>query len=487
MYVATSSLPWIIKYRPRTVEEVVDQEEAKKLLIPWIKKWLSGTIPEKKAALLYGPPGVGKTSLVEAICNEFKLEKIEMNASDFRRKKDIERVALAAATKRPLPPWRGRLVLLDEVDGLSPRGDEGAVSAILELVSKAKNPIVMTANDPWGQHLRPIREVSLLVPFKRIPKTKAREFLLRICENEGVECEIKAIDYILEKNKGDLRASINDLQVLAEGYGKVTLDIAMSALAERDRVLTPWEMLQQLFYAKYAWQARKAVTSTDLDYDTLFLWVAENVPKQYGDDLYDLWRGLEALSRADVIYGRIKRRMNWSLLPYFFNALGPGVAFAQTKRHRKAKWSYPEKITLLAKTKEIRRIREELASYLARSLHCSKDCVKTEVIPLLMFLAQQRPQVFAKIAIGHRLTDEMIRYLSGSKYKEVKQLIDKYLTELPLIYREFQEAKKEEKRKNVEEKVKEEKVSKETVSKKKVSKSSKKEGGEGLFKWLGKK
>ncbi len=485
----SKALPWVIKYRPKTVEDVVDQEEAKKLLIPWIKKWLSGTVPEKKAALLYGPPGVGKTSLVEAICNEFKLEKIEMNASDFRRKKDIERVALAAATKKPLPPWRGRLVLLDEVDGLSPRGDEGAISAILELVDKAKNPIVMTANDPWGQHLRPIRDVSLLVPFKRIPKTKAREFLLKICENEGVECEVKAIDYIIEKNKGDLRASINDLQVLAEGYGKVTLDIAMHALAERDRLLTPWEMLQQLFYAKYVWQARKAVTSTDLDYDTLFLWVAENVPKQYGDDLYDLWRGLEALSRADVIYGRIRRRMNWSLLPYFFNALGPGVAFAQTKRHKKAKWSYPEKITLLAKTKEVRRIREELASYLARTLHCSKSCVKTEVIPLLMFLAKERPQVFAKLAIGHKLTDEMVKYLSGSRYKEVKQYIEKYLTELPLIYREVGSEKKEETKKmkeEAEERVEEKVERPKRTSTKKEKKPSTK-GSEGLFKWLGKK
>jgi len=475
----SKNVPWIIKYRPRRVEDVVDQEKAKELLIPWIKKWLSGTPPEKKAALLWGPPGVGKTSLVEAICNEFNLEKIEMNASDFRRKNDIERIAIAAATKKPLPPWKGRLILLDEVDGLSPRGDEGAVSAILELIKKTKNPIVMTANDPWGTHLRPIREASLVIEFKRIPKTKAREFLMKICENEGVECEREALDYILERNKGDLRASINDLQAIAEAYGKVTLDLARALLVERDRVLTPWEMLQQLFYAKYAWQARKAVTSTDLDYDTLYLWIAENVPKQYGDDPYDLWRGIEALSRASVIYGRIKRTMNWSLLPYFFNALGPGVAMAKTKYHRRARWSYPEKITLLARTKEERRVRGELASYLARLTHVSRSYAKKEIIPLLRFIAQVNPKYFARLALGMKLSEPMVKYLARTNYSKVKSYMEELLKE------------KEEFAKTKEERVEAEKIVEELTksyeeSKKKESKRRRKEKKESasLLRWL---
>ena len=476
----SKGVPWIIKYRPRRIEDVVDQEKAKELLIPWIKKWLSGTPPEKKAALLWGPPGVGKTSLVEAICNEFKLEKIEMNASDFRRKKDIERIAIAAATKRPLPPWKGRLILLDEVDGLSPRGDEGAVSAILELIRKTKNPIVMTANDPWGAHLKPIRDASLVIEFKRIPKTKAREFLMKICENERVECEKEALDYILEKNKGDLRASINDLQAIAEAYGKVTLDLAKALLAERDRVLTPWEMLQQLFYAKYAWQARKAVTSTDLDYDTLYLWIAENVPKQYGDDPYDLWRGIEALSRADVIYGRIKRTMNWSLLPYFFNALGPGVAMAKTKYHRRARWSYPEKIVLLARTKEERRVRDELASYLARLTHVSKSYARREIIPLLKFIAQANPRYFARLALGMRLSEPMIKYLAKTNYSKVKAYMEEFLKEKEELAR----TKKEEKTEAA--KIVEELTKSYEESKKKETKKRKKEKEEsaGLLRWL---
>jgi len=423
------SLPWIIKYRPRRVEDVVDQEKAKELLIPWIKKWLSGNPPGKRGALLWGPPGVGKTSLVEAICNEFNLEKVELNASDFRRKSDIEKIAIVAATKKPLPPKKGRIVLLDEVDGLSPRGDEGAISAILELLERAKNPIIMTANDPWGQHLRPIREKVLMIEFKRIPKTKALPYLIKICENEGIQCEKEALAYIWEKNKGDLRSCINDMQAIAETFGRITLDLAKALVVERDRTLTPWEMLQALFYAKYAWQAKKAITSTDLDYDTLFLWIAENVPKQYGDDPKDLWRAMEALSRADVYYGRIKRRMMWSLLPYYFDMLGPGVALAKEKYHRRARWSYPEKITLLARTKEERRIREELATMLSLSQHVSKSYAKREIIPLLKFIAKHNPPYFARLALGLHLSDEMIKYLAGKEYRTVIKLKNKLIEE----------------------------------------------------------
>ncbi|ALU11329.1 replication protein C [Ignicoccus islandicus DSM 13165] len=425
-----NKLPWIIKYRPKSIEEVVDQEKAKEVLIPWIQKWLQGSIPDKKAALLWGPPGTGKTSLVEAIANEYNLEKIELNASDFRRKSDIERIAIVAATKKPLPPKRGRIVLLDEVDGLSPRGDEGAITAILELVKKARNPVIMTANDPWGQHLRPLRDVCLLVEFKRIPKTKALPYLMKICEAEGIFCEKEALSYIWEKNRGDLRACINDMQSIAEAFGKITLELVKTMIVERDRELTPWEMLQALFYAKYAWQAKKAITSVDLDYDTLFLWIAENVPRQYGDDPEDLWRGVEALSRADVYYGRIKRKLQWNLLPYFFEALGPGVALAKEKYHRRAKWSYPEKLVLLARTKEERRIREELASLLSRTEHVSKNYVKAELIPLLKFIAEKNPSYFAKLALGLRLTDEMIKYLSRKNYKLIIEYKEKLLKEL---------------------------------------------------------
>ncbi len=417
-------IPWIVKYRPKKIDEVVNQEQAKRQFIPWLQQWLSGRIPEKKAALLYGPAGVGKTSLVEAAAHEYKLELVEMNASDFRRKEDIERVAKIAATQSSLF-GRKRIILLDEVDGISGTADKGGLDAILELISITNHPIVMTANDPWDQKLKPLRDASLLIGFNRLSERDIVLVLKKICSIEGIECEEDALKYIASRAEGDLRSAINDLQAIAEGYGRVTLGIAKALVSGRDREYNPWEMLRNLFLSKYAWQAKRAVTHTNLDYETLIEWINENIANQY-TDLEDVWRAHEALARADQYLGRIRKTLSWDLLSYVFDLAGPGVALSRKKsRFRWAKYQYPQKIILMARTKEAREVREAIAEHLARRLHMSKATVKNDVLPYLLVIFRERPDLAAKIAIAYNFTDGMIKYLAGPMANEVMGYVRK--------------------------------------------------------------
>ncbi|ABM80754.1 replication factor C large subunit [Hyperthermus butylicus] len=426
----SDKLPWIIKYRPKRVEDVVDQEEAKKLFLPWLRSWLQGRIPERKAALFYGPAGVGKTSLVEAAANEYGLELIEMNASDFRRKSDIERIAKIAATQFSLFGRKRKIILLDEVDGISGTADRGGLDAILELINITKHPIVMTANDPWDQKLKPLRDASLMVPFYRLSERYVVQVLKRICAAENIECEDEALKLIAQRAEGDLRSAINDLQAIAEGYGVVRVDLVRALLATRDRQYSPWEMLRNLFMSKYIWQAKRAVTHTDLDYDTLLQWINENIAVQYTHP-EDIWRAHEALARADIFLGRIKRSLSWDLLPYVFDLVGPGVALARKKSKFKwAKYQFPQKILMLAKTKEVREIREAVAEVFAKRLHTSKATVKREVLPFLFIIFRERPDYAARIAIGYNLTDNMIKYLAGPLASKVKEHMNALLMRL---------------------------------------------------------
>ncbi len=415
-----SHLPWIIKYRPKRIEEVVDQEQAKKLFLPWLRQWLSGRPPEKKAALFYGPAGVGKTSLVEAAAHEFNLELIEMNASDFRRREDIERIAKVAATQMSLF-GRRKIILLDEVDGITGTADRGGLDAILELINVTRHPIVMTANDPWDQKLKPLRDASLMVPFNRLSERYIVIALKRICEAERLECEEAALKLIAQRAEGDLRSAINDLQAIAEGYGKVTVDIVRNVLVSRDRQYSPWEMLRHLFMSKYAWQAKRAVTHADLDYETLLQWINENIPIQLSDP-EDVWRAYEALSRADIMLARTKRTMSWDLLSYVFDLAGPGVALSRKKsRFRWVKYQFPQKIMLMAKTKEMREVRNALAEAIAPRVLTSRRRFITEVLPFLRIIFQERPDYAARIAIAYNLTDNMVKYLAGARYSAVKE------------------------------------------------------------------
>ncbi len=414
----SSRLPWTIKYRPKRIDDVVDQDQAKKMFIPWLRQWLTGRIPEKKAALFYGPPGCGKTSLVEAAAHEYNLELIEMNASDFRRKEDIERVAKIAATQLSLF-GRRKIILLDEVDGISGTADRGGLDAILELINVTRHPIVMTANDPWDQKLKPLRDASLMIPFNRLSERVVVEVLERICRMENIFCEREALYHIARRCEGDLRSAINDLEAIATGYGKVTRELAEALVYSRDREYSPWEMLRNLFMSKYAWQAKRAVTHTNLDYQTVLAWINENIPNQYTDP-EDVWRAYEALSRADVYMGYIFKTLSWDFLAYVFDMAGPGVALARRKsRFKWAKYQYPEKIIMLAKTKEAREIRDAIAQALANRLHTSKATIKRDVLPYLMIIFRERPDYAARIAIAYNFSERMIKYLAGPLANQV--------------------------------------------------------------------
>src|SRR5512147_2541370 len=152
-------LLWVEKYRPRKIEDVTGNDEAKALFLEWLKNKKH----TKKAVLLYGPPGVGKTTLVNAAANEFGFRVIEMNASDTRSEKAINAVAGPATSFVALDTFssesKGNVLFLDEVDGIAGNEDRGGVSAIIKIVENSHVPVIMAANDPDLEKLRPLKKV----------------------------------------------------------------------------------------------------------------------------------------------------------------------------------------------------------------------------------------------------------------------------------------------------------------------------------------
>lgn len=417
-------IPWIIKYRPRRIDDVVNQDNAKTQFIQWIKTWIEKRIPDKKAALLYGPAGCGKTSLVEAVANEYRIELVEMNASDFRRREDIERIASVAARISSLFT-KMKIILLDEVDGINPRLDFGAVDAILDLIDKSRYPVVMTANDPWSQSLKPLRDVSLMIGFKRLSEKDVVFALKKICQSEKITCEDSALNELAKRSEGDLRSAINDLQSIAEGYGKVVLDSVKTLSAYRDREYAPFEALLKMFNAKYIFQAKQYVTQTNIDHDTMIIWINEHIPTYY-EDIEEISRAYDALSRADVYRGRIIKSGSWDLLSYVIELMGAGVAFARkTYKYKWKGFKSPARLQLLAQTKKTREVLNELSSLLAKRLLTSTTTVKREVVPYLRVIFMNNPEKASRIAVTYGLNEEMIKLLAGPRASDVLNYVSK--------------------------------------------------------------
>ena len=85
------TLPWTEKYRPTTLDDFVDNNKAVKQLLDWLNSWQSKP-PKKKAAFLYGPPGVGKTSIIEILAQKFDYDFIILDASNWRTKGALEKI-----------------------------------------------------------------------------------------------------------------------------------------------------------------------------------------------------------------------------------------------------------------------------------------------------------------------------------------------------------------------------------------------------------
>jgi replication factor C large subunit len=93
--------PWTIKYKPKTSKDVAGNKPAIEKLRDWIESWNKGR-PSKAAVLLYGPAGVGKTSVTEALARERGWDLVEINASDKRSGDILAKVAGLASTQSTL-------------------------------------------------------------------------------------------------------------------------------------------------------------------------------------------------------------------------------------------------------------------------------------------------------------------------------------------------------------------------------------------------
>ncbi|MEM3527459.1 MAG: AAA family ATPase, partial [Candidatus Bathyarchaeia archaeon] len=210
--------PLTEKYRPKSLKEVTGNREAIQTLVNWLNTWNKSA--KNKAALLHGPSGSGKTVTVEAASSDMGFDLIEMNASDERTSSLIEKIVCSAAEQATLTKGK-RLILLDEVDGVDPSRDRGAVEAICSAIERTKWPIILTANNPWDSKLSPIRSKCLMIEFKRPSLREAIPYLKSICEKENLEVDDKALRFIVERNDGDMRAVLNDLQTLSTGRRKL--------------------------------------------------------------------------------------------------------------------------------------------------------------------------------------------------------------------------------------------------------------------------
>jgi len=382
-----NDLLWVEKYRPKKIEDIVGNEEAKATFIEWLK----GKRKNKKAVLLYGPPGVGKTALVNAAAKESDFTIIEMNASDTRSEKAVNAIAKPATSYLALDTFtaesKGNILFLDEVDGIAGNEDRGGVSAIIDIVEKSRVPVVMAANDPDIDKLRPLKKVCLLIRFHQIRLPLIISLLQKICLLEHVKADFEALEHIAQISKGDVRSAINDLQSLSEENHVLTLQDTMT-LASRNKDISNDEALRGYFSAKSIEEVSSLLFRASVDYDEFIMSVADNLPRRY-TNADELAVAYDYVSRADLFRGRIGTE-NWHLLKYFFNELSEAAAVNPESYKPFELISPPIRIITLFWAKGKRTMLDGICRKIGAQCHVSHSKAKHAFIPFVKMMIQKQ-------------------------------------------------------------------------------------------------
>lgn len=413
---------WTQKHKPQTPSAIIGNKASKQKFLTWLNSWNKG-IPKKRAALLYGPPGIGKTVTVEVLAKELEMELVEKNASDYRTTDAIKRFAGLASQYQTLLGGK-RLILLDEVDGISGREDRGGLRALTQILKTTRNPIALTANDAYNPRFKTIRKYCLLIEFKNPTIHEIVSLLKKICVKEGIEADKEALMFLAKQSGKDVRSAINDLQVLAQGKKHLAFDDVVW-YAGRDRKEVIFSVLRTILYSRDAWEAKKAVSAADVDPDMLFNWVYENTPHHITDP-HDLTKAMDSLALADIYRKRIRTTQNWSLLRYVIDFMTSGVAVSR-QRTKSSGWipfRFPDKIRYLSRTRGERALQTSIGMKVRKKCHMSATTSVKEVLPFLKIIFENNLEMAAGLSKWLDLDGDMIKYLAGNK-KQTKLIVAK--------------------------------------------------------------
>ncbi|MET1124539.1 MAG: replication factor C small subunit [Archaeoglobaceae archaeon] len=199
---------WVEKYRPRTLDEIVDQEEVVRRLKGYVKQ---KNIPH---LLFAGPPGTGKTATAIALTRDLFGEVwrdnfIELNASDERGIDVVRHKIKEFARTAPIGGAPFKIIFLDEADALTADA-QAALRRTMEMYSRSCR-FILSCNY-LSRIIEPIQSRCAIFKFKPVPKEAMKKRLLEICEKEGVKITEDGIEALLYVAGGDFRKAINALQ-----------------------------------------------------------------------------------------------------------------------------------------------------------------------------------------------------------------------------------------------------------------------------------
>lgn len=386
---------WTEKYRALKFEDIKGQD----LAISEIKSFFKKFPEDKKAIILHGPAGVGKTSLAHVVKNELDLEIFELNASDFRNKEQLEAKLKPASEQKSLFK-KGKVLLVDEVDGLS-SSDRGGLPELIELIENTQFPMIITANNIWDQKFNELRKKCKVVGLKDIDYKYISLVLQNIAKKENLNIDNQVVISIAVRCNGDMRAAINDLQIIASDKDYLK---SYMVLDQRNKEQDIFNALKFVFKNMLSDETLRIYDSVDMPLEKIMLWVEENIPYEYSGE--ELYKAYQVLSLADLFVGRIMRQRHWRFLVYQNIFLSAGISLSKSKaRIGYTHYQKPSRILKIWINNSRDAQKKTIIAKYASHIHCSKQKAAKEFNTIKPMLK------IAKIQKELKLSEPEIEYV----------------------------------------------------------------------------
>jgi replication factor C large subunit len=365
-----------------------------------VVKWLSGWVDGSRPLLLIGPPGIGKTTLVHTLSQQFNYDLIELNASDNRNKIGLQNRIMPIFHNAGLF-GRKMLLFLDEVDGISGREDTGGIDSLITIMKEPTIPVIMAANTK-NTKIKDLRKICKVIELNSIPPRLLMIFLDHILKQENEKLSPDEKVSIVNNSKGDIRSMLNNAQSKCAGYNSTHSETFEIDIAEA---------INGYFSKSELEEAKNFLSQADAAYlDPRFGMSAEERRKDMINalfssivsspiDLDGLADALDVLSKIDVIVGRIGQNRYWRLMKYLDVMIAYGL-FSST-RQKGLKYNQYSIIWPLMNSISVRaQYMKNVLSALSKQTHVSKSIFGSIYLPYLLQLLVDKkinPREFSNI------------------------------------------------------------------------------------------
>ncbi len=349
---------WVDKYAPDSLSSVCGNKGQVEKLQKWLRDWRKNAHygfkkagadgnGNLRAAMLHGPPGVGKTTAAHLVAKLEGYDIVETNASDTRSKKLMEQSLkgvldttslfgyFAGDGKKVESGKRNLVLIMDEVDGMS-AGDRGGVGALAAVAKKTSIPIILICNERRLPKMKPFDFVTADFAFKRPTTDQIKGRIATIAFREGMALPQPVLQAIIEGGNADIRRIINMVSTIKIDNRDMDFEDSgkMAKAWEKHVILKPWDIVSKIMRPQMFAESSKTTLNekTELyfnDHEFSYLMVQENylksVPSLLGNHngkernlkyLELAEKAASSISDGDLVDRMIHgSQQQWSLMP----------------------------------------------------------------------------------------------------------------------------------------------------------------------------